>query len=292
MILHGVHTPGGYTNVLDFEAQVGRFCPVVQRFASTNGGNPEWRRADFERILDNGRILVLTLELQGDTAAGSNQPDWSHREILSRRWDARILEWARFVASLSRPSMVVIRLMHEANANWYPWCVGVNGNTYESFSLVWIRVRQMFDSVTPATRFEWSVNGIYPGSADLWQLCPPIELFDQVSIDRYNWTARGPWRTFAELFDPTIYNLRQMLGEIHLAIGETSCAEEDGHSKALWIEGMWDRVEEGGINEVRWFNEDKSDLGAANWLVDTSGEALSSYRQGAQRVLPSRTETK
>jgi hypothetical protein len=167
-------------------------------------------------------------------ANGVEQSDYSLRAIAAGQHDAYITQWARD-AAWGKPYYV--RFAHEANGNWYPWSVDVNGNTSADYVAAWqYMVSILCQASATNARWVWCVNVLYPGATPIDHLYPGDTWVDWVAVDGHNWGNSQDWSNWQSLTEgfgesynalAALMSKRQMIAEV----GST----EAGGNKANWI---------------------------------------------------------
>lgn len=235
--------------------------------------------ADQARALASyGSTPVITWE-PWNPSNGVTQPLYRHAAISAGVHDAYLTRWAQQIKAYG--GRVVLRLMHEGNGSWYPWGVGVNGNTAASYVAAWRHVVAIFDRVGATNaRFRWNPNvdpdpamprfeTFYPG--DAW--------VDSVSLDGYNWGTTqswSSWLSFSETFSGPVSRMLKLTAK-PLHIDETGCPEGAGGDKAAWVRGMFDYVAaRPEIRTVTWFDFAKE----ADWRVLSSQASIDAFKAG------------
>lgn len=284
--VHGVATQN-LASLLAFEEATGRFARSYTYFRSFGAKvNFDWEKSFATELVERGTTPVLTLQPR-DPAGGVDQPAYSHRRIIAGDFDDLLNGWARALREV--PGEVVVRIMHEGNGDWYPWCATVNGNTPASYIRAWRRMWRIFTYAGAGNvTWEWSMNKTYPGATPLESLYPGNGVVERVGFSGYNGGTildRGGWRHFGEIFEASIAEVRRFTTK-PIFIAETSAANGSAGDRAAWIAEMWqwlsDHREVAGMS---WFDFPKDDV---DWRLVTSPEAVAAYRKGAQAVVPAR----
>lgn len=263
----GVATPGLPRDVAPFNDLVEKIGthPQVAVFYKQWYWKAPFPAADCDVLLAGGSVPEVTWE-PWNPAAGVNQPDYSLASIAAGKYDAYLTSWARDIAAWGKP--IRIRLMHEMNGTWYPWCVGVNGNTAADYVAAWRHVRGLFAAV-PNAQWVWCPNIGTPFNL----MFPGSSMVDEVALDGYN--GYGPWTSFEKLFGTDIDHLTRMTSR-PISIGEMGCTEVGG-DKAAWIDGMWSSLAaRPRVNGVVWFNF----AAAHDWRLETPPAALAAFKAG------------
>ncbi len=206
------------------------------------------------------------------------QPRFSLASIIAGKWDPYLTSWASDAKAWGHPFF--LRLNWEMNGNWFPWSVGVNGNTAAQYVQAWRHIHDVFTSVG-ATNVTWvwcpnidpahryaSLKSTYPGDAYV----------DWTGLDGYNWGT--PWRSFDQLFRSTY---RQLVTRVApgkpLVIAETASTEHRG-SKARWITQLLTADLPRAYPRVKafvWFDKFDSSM---DWPLTTSKRARAAFAAG------------
>jgi hypothetical protein len=259
----------------------------IDSFATTTGSRPavyewyqDWASApDFDATRASaaaarGALPVLTWEPWA-AGSGAQQPRYALARIADGEYDAAITGFARQVRDWG--GRLGLRFLHELNAPFYPWGAGVNGNSPADAVAAWRHVRSIFDQVgAHGVVWIWCVNVQAPGYADYSSLYPGDDAVDWVALDGYNGGTAlpwGGWRTPAEVFGPSLDELRR-LSRHPVAITEVASAEQGG-DKAAWIHQLFDLAGEEGVRVLVWFDHDKE----TDWRVTSSPAAAASMRR-------------
>jgi beta-mannanase len=224
---------------------------------------------------------IVTWEIWDWNGAGNN-PTYKLSNILAGNFDTYINSWVSAARAYGKP--VYLRFGHEMNGNWYPWGVGVNGNTPAQFVSVWRKIVTMFRTGGATNvRFVWSPNvvdndkpltGLYPGDAYV----------DMTAMDGYNWgTSQGwsKWQSFDQIFRSTYDQILALAPTKPIIVAETASTESGG-DKAAWIHAAFDNLPTDfpKLRGVIWFDQNKE----TNWQVDSSTASLSAFRDVAGRT--------
>jgi hypothetical protein len=234
-----------------------------------NGANALRRR---------GVVPMLTWEPWNPKAGRKPQPRYSLDRIEAGDHDDYIRSWARQIATWGHP--LWLRFAHEMNGDWYPWGMGVDGNTPEQYRAAWRRVHHIFEEAGARNVvWVWSPNITYRQGTlyPLAGLYPGDDVVDVLAMDGYNWGDNRDhrWKWPGEVFDETMDQLRRTARK-PIVIAETGCAEQGG-DKAEWIErffGWLDRNED--LAGFVWFNLDAEE----DWRITTSRAARRAFAEG------------
>ena len=251
----------------------------VLRFAALAEEAPIDR---LEAISTSGAMPILSLE-PWVPGAGVDQPDYALSTIADGDHDADLTRWADALASWDRP--VLLRFAHEMNGDWYPWAIGVNGNTASDFVEAWNHVHEVFaDAGASKVRFVWAPNVSYSGHTTAFQsLYPGPATVDVLGIDGYNQNGDGRgWTTAEELFGPGLDELRALPGGKPIVVTETATAEGAplGTEKAEWISGLVRFLSDAKrVEGFVWFQADKEQ----DWRFNSTAQAQAAMKLALAR---------
>jgi hypothetical protein len=278
----GVFVPDDYAGSSDLSVvtQMAAASPrYVLRFSSINDEVPI---GQLTALSDSGATPILTLELW-QPGAGPEQPAYSLRRILAGDFDSRLDAWARILADWDRP--VILRTGHEMNSSFYPWSIGVNGNTAQESAAAWRHIRGLFaragaDNVT----FMWCPDASPDRVADMAAAFPGGDAVDLLGLDGYNWGDGDgkSWRSAADIFTAGLAQLRRLDSEHDILIGETASVEgpRSGTDKADWIYGLFDFLAtQERVTGVVWFQAVKE----RDWRFNSSPQTQEAFKQSVAR---------
>lgn len=275
---------------------------LLDQFTNLVGSTPavvmwfqDWVHGEFDPIRMNAvasrnAMPMVTWE-PWDYTNGTNQPAYTLATIATGVYDGFVQKWARDAARWGRP--FYLRFAHEMNGDWYPWGIGVNGNTAAQYIAAWKHVVNIFRNAG-ATNVRWvwcpniggtnngtstgssavSYNAIYPGDMHV----------DWVALDGYNWGTTQSWSDWQEIgiVFGSSYTALSALTAKPMMIAETASAEQGGN-KANWIASGLTTIptQFPRVRAVIWFNEQKE----TDWRVNSSPASLAAYRGVAQSAL-------
>ena len=275
-----VHDSAWNYSLLDsYSSNVGGTPAMALSFndwaANGDGGNV-FPRAMLDAFASRRITPVVTWEPWNWSGSGSDAT-YKLANILAGNFDAYINSWVQGAKAYGKP--IYLRFGHEMNGNWYPWGVGVNGNTPAQYVAVWKKIVTAFRSGGATNvRFVWSPNvvdtdkpltGLYPGDAYV----------DLTAMDGYNWgTTRagaGGWRSFSSIFGSTYGQIASLAPSKPVFVAETASTEYGG-DKAAWIRNAYATIPGSfpRLAGVIWFDQNKE----TDWRVESSSTALSAYR--------------
>jgi hypothetical protein len=251
----------------------------VLRFSSINDHVPIGQLA---ALSDGGATPILTLELW-QPGAGSEQPAYSLRWVLAGDFDSRLDAWARILADWDRP--LILRTGHEMNSSYYPWSIGVNGNTAEESAAAWRYVRGIFDRAGAGNvAFMWCPDASADRVGDNAAAFPGSDAVALLGLDGYNWGEGDgkTWRSAADIFTEPLAQLRRLDGGHDIVIGETASVEgpRSGTDKADWIYGLFDFLAtQERVTGVVWFQAVKE----RDWRFNSSPQAQEAFKQSVAK---------
>jgi beta-mannanase len=233
-----------------------------------------------------GMSISVTWEPWAPECDCVDQPAWSDRMIAGGAHDDYIKMYARSIAAFGRAAggTVTIRLAHEMNGNWYPWGVGVNGNTAADYVAMWRHVHGVFaaERVGNVT-WMWAPNLEYHGATRMAATYPGYAYVDKVGLSGYNF---GPgeyssWRSFDDLYDPSLAKLRAIAPGKPLYVAEIACSSQGG-DKAAWIRDMFVQIRKRPyIAGFVWFDQSPA---ARDWLIENDPASLAAWKAGIARL--------
>lgn len=278
--------PGDASRIDAYAALVGAPPAVVHWFQSW-ARFAEFPTASLDTVVAHGALPMITWE-PWDTSAGVTQPAYALRAIVAGDHDAYIHRWAR--AAVTWDQTLYLRFAHEMNGNWYPWSVGVNGNSAADYVAAWQHVVEIFRAEgATRVRWVWCPNVAYTGSTPFADAYPGDPYVDWMALDGYNRGTSQPgstWRSLRDVFAPS-HDALAALSTRPMMIAEVSSAEEGG-DKAAWIRvGLLTDLPTflPRIRAVVWFDENKE----SDWRVNSSPASLVAFSEvGASPIYQGR----
>jgi len=231
---------------------------------------------DLDAVAARGATPLLTWEPY-DWSQGVDQPEFALKRIESGQFDDYARRYAGALKSWGRP--VMLRFAHEMNGNWYPWSEAVNGNATGDYVAAWRHLHDIFAAEgVKNVSWVWSPNVVYPGSLPLRGLYPGDAYVDIVGIDGYNWGTATTWHTWtppAELFEPTLAEVKLLAPTKRLLIAETASTESGG-DKGIWIQELFTWLHtRPEIEAVVWFDH----LKETDWRIGSSTTSARSFKE-------------
>ncbi len=283
----GVYEPGipndlGHVRQLE-SATRGTFS-ILHWYVHWGAWNPDFNRTNLEIVRQHGSTPLITWE---PWAGVYNDPKWALQAgVLSGRNDAYIRSWAAGLAAYGGP--VLLRFGHEMHDSYYPWAVGVNGNSAADYVAAWRHVHDIF-TLAHASNVQWVWNPNIPTDMTtsiqyqflLSSLYPGDEYVDWVGLDVYNsgtnnwslpyWSRTPSWRSFPDILSEP-YEVVGGISARPLLLPEIATAEAGG-SKPAWIAdsmspatlSMFPRLQ-----GMVWFDVSKEEY----WALGSSPQAL------------------
>jgi hypothetical protein len=248
--------------------QVGRQPAIVLSYK--NWSVEPFYPPELDRVWAGGAISMVTWEPQ--TAQGEGIP---LREIVAGRYDRYIRKSAEAVAEWGKPIMV--RFAQEMNGHWYPWGLGVNGNTARDFREAWHHIFWIFRNHGASNvDWVWSPNEDAGGNHPLAIFYPGDEFVDWVGIDGFCWGGSIGWPSFTSIFGSTYDRIVELTSKPVL-IAETAAGEEGG-DKAAWIASALEKEAPRfpHVRALAWFNDEDP---RADFRVDSSAASLQAFRK-------------
>lgn len=198
---------------------------------------------ELQRVNDAGLIPMITIENQFLGLKDKKQPGL--KDVAEGRYDKYFKECGKRFAQVN--GTVLVRLMHEFNGNWYPWCIANNGNSPELYKSAWRRIVKNFREAGAANvLFVWCPNsGSLPQKP--WNYIidayPGDDVVDIVGTDVYNGAERGTmiWRSFRKEAAETYWLLTKHFPSKPFMICEMASRErsksdgKDAPGKEDWI---------------------------------------------------------
>ncbi len=219
---------------------------------------------------------LVTLE-PWDPRDGQEQSGFALSSVTAGQHDEALHRWARQLASWKHP--ILLRFAQEMNGSWYPWSVGVNGNTAAEYRTAWQRMHTIISSAAPNVSFVWAPNAVTEGTTDFNDCYPGTEFVDYLGLDGYNWgTAPGhQWQSAAKLFSASIATLERLAPDLPILVTEVGCADgSQPELKAQWIREFFSVIETSNrVSGFVWFQMDKE----RDWRFNSSPASTAAFRE-------------
>jgi hypothetical protein len=287
----GLYAPEDYPDAVKkadaYQVLFNRRFPILSFYEAWGRANDQPDLAGIELVLRNGYTPMITWEPwhRPDAREDSgpkpwDQPLFSLAALAGGKYDDYIRTWALSLKKLSSP--IFLRLMHEMNGDWYPWCGTVNGNKPDDFVAAWKHIRSIFRRAgSDKAVWVWSpYSESVPDQSDnqFLDYFPGEDEVDWLALDGYNWGSTkvwSRWQSFAEVFLKGYGQVTRLPGAKPVMIGEVGCAEQGG-DKGGWIAEA-SRVLKDKFTRISgliWFNVDKE----CDWRIESSPESAASFR--------------
>jgi hypothetical protein len=217
----------------------------------------------INKVIDEGYIPLITLEdhfVNPDPNA--EQPNLY--SIVEGHFDSFFGYWAHHIKQIK--GLVYLRIFHEFNGDWYPWCTVKNDKNPQLVAKAYRYIHNIFkENNVTNVRFVWCPNSMSIPQESwnfIMEAYPGDEYVDCVGLDIYNGAGRSSlWRSFRKEGIENYFVLTQRLPSKPLFICEVASRErrggEQGQNKAEWIEEMSEAVKTdmSKIKLLAWFNE-------------------------------------
>jgi beta-mannanase len=242
-----------------------------QPFA-TDGGAQQNQYPSVDRInkvIESGYVPMITLEDHFvNVKPGMQQPNLY--SIVEGHFDSFFKAWANQIRQVK--GVVLLRILHEFNGDWYPWCLANNDKDPKLLIKAFRHIHDMFtQSNVTNVKFIWCPNSMsWPQES--WNFImdayPGDEYVDYVGLDIYNGAGKDPtvWRSFRKEGMENYFVLTQRLPNKTLFVCETASREREAgesasaQNKAEWIRQMSEALgtDMSGVRLLAWFNEKKT----------------------------------
>lgn len=183
-------------------------------------------------------------------------------------YDYYFAEWARTISKAR--GTVLVRLLHEFNGNWYPWCIVNNDKNPKLYIKAYRHIVDIFrKNGAHNVKFVWCPNSIATPQ-ESWNYFmdayPGDEYVDFAGLDIFNGAGQSgvpQWRSFRHEGIDAYALITQKLPQKPLILCETSSRErlpeEKGYytDKADWIRTQAEALKS-DMSKFRlmvWFNE-------------------------------------
>ena len=288
LAMGGLSAPLNSKSAFDaFVSLTGRVPAIWAVWVSWGGANdrnlpPRWL---MEYVRSRGSMPLIIWQPVDSAHQGADT--FRFDRIAAGQHDAYLHRFASVLRAYGGP--VILRFAHEFEGYWFPWRIGLAGNTRDTFIAAWRHIWDIFrgpQPEAPNARFLWSPHGC--DCADkLTPLWPGDQYVDYIGMSVYNWAAlhrNTPWRSMARLVRARMAGIVR-LPRKPIIVSETGSTHYGGN-KADWLrEGYnalyyrWPRVV-----GVLYMNVDMGTQGVNGHREDwrlrlpSNGSALRAYR--------------
>jgi beta-mannanase len=239
------------------------FQPFGKDDGSITGHYPSIER--INKIISEGYIPMITLE-NHFINADKNAPQPNLYSIVEGHYDSFFGYWANQIKQVK--GTVMLRILHEFNGDWYPWCVSNNNKDPKLLARAYGYIRTIFkqNNVTNV-KFIWCPNSMslpQENWNNIMDAYPGNDYVDYVGMDIYNGAGKSIlWRSFRKEGIENYFILTQKFPTKPLLICEIASRErkanepKNAQDKAEWIKQMSEalKTDMSKIKMITWFNE-------------------------------------
>jgi mannan endo-1,4-beta-mannosidase len=255
--------PGSYNGIDQFAQAIGRQPNLVSYYSSWL----EPFQTGFARTAaEHGALTVVQIDPENVSLAS----------IAAGNYDAYLQSYAAAVKAFG--GQLVLSFGHEMNGDWYSWAD--HRTAPAVFVQAWRHVVTVFRMAGASNvKWLWTVNVITAGSvtvANPGPWWPGSSYVNWVGLDGYYYS---PLTSFAQVFAPTIVQIRQLTHSDPILISETGALSNIGQQAK--ITDLFSGVSAYDLLGFMWFDED---FDGQDWRI-TSPQALKTYRQDAQAYM-------
>jgi autotransporter-associated beta strand protein len=282
----GLTSSSDWLAVTNFVINAQKDVSIVNNFDSwtdsstSTNGTQTFPTTEMNDIRHHGSIPMFTWQPQNGTEGVTQSFTLSN--IANGAYDTYISNWATSAKNWEHPFF--LRLAHEMNGNWYPWCASVNGNTPGQYIQMWQHVHDIFTSVgaTNAT-WVWCVNVVPGMRTPISQLYPGDNYVDWLALDGYNRLA-NPWQDFQAIAAETVTQLTNIAPGKPIMVAETGCNQTNNptETKAQWLLNVLTNYlpqVQPRIKAWVYFNSTNTSDGN-DWRITVPAGAVTGYQQG------------
>ncbi len=243
------------------------FQPFSLEGSSDKKHYPSMER--INKVIQEGYVPMITLENHFVSAnPGIKQPNLY--SITEGHFDSFFADWAKQIKEVN--GIVLLRILHEFNGDWYPWCIVKNDKNPKLLVKAFQHIHDIFKAQKVTNvKFIWCPNSMsFP--QEKWNFImdayPGNEYVDFVGLDIYNGAGNGlpVWRSFRKEGIENYFILTQRLASKPLFICETASRErkesesKSAQDKAEWIKQMSMALtsDMSKIKLLTWFDEKES----------------------------------
>lgn len=228
---------------------------------------------ELDLIAREGHIPVISWEPH-EFSVSFGTEIYSLDDIADGVYDDLIKD--DFEAIGRHDGIVYLRFAHEFNegSGWYPWSIGINGNTAEQYVDAWRHLVELSEEYEADNiRWIWSPNATnFLPQNTLEAAYPGDQYVDMVGIVGY----LGPlFPTFEERFDETIIEIRDF-SDKPIIITETGAAPNTPNRNDAVCQYMLDLQESEDVIGFVWFDKNARE----DWRIADAEESFKSGLQG------------
>lgn len=242
----------------------------------------------INKVIRAGYIPMITLEDHFVNASShAKQPNLY--SIVEGHFDSFLGYWAHQIKDVE--GTVLLRILHEFNGDWYPWCTVKNDRNPYLVAKAFRYIVNIFrENNVRNVKFVWCPNSMSVPQESwnyIMDAYPGDDYVDIVGLDIYNGAGTGEgvdiWRSFRREGIENYFILTEKLPSKPLLVCETASRErkrgEDGQTKAEWIADMARalKTDMSRIKLLAWFDEKHS------FKVSSGKESLESFTKYLNR---------
>jgi hypothetical protein len=220
----------------------------------------------INKVIKAGYIPMITLEDHFvNASAHTIQPNLY--SLVEGHFDSFFGYWAHQIKEVE--GTVLLRILHEFNGDWYPWCTVKNDNNPYLVAKAFRYIVNIFrQNNVSNVKFIWCPNSMSVPQESwnyIMDAYPGDDYVDLVGLDVYNGAGNGSavdiWRSFRKEAIENYFILTQQAASKPFLICETASRErrgtEGGQTKGQWIREMSTAVKTdmSKIRLVAWFDE-------------------------------------
>ncbi len=255
----GVFTGSNPNTIADFEKRVTENPDYLAYFVHWGNGGGKLPSYLKKSAYEKDRTLIVFWEASDYIIGGTDQPEYSYRNILAGNWDTYFQDFAQQLALYEGP--VILVPFSELNGNWTPWSGTKNGNTPAEAVQAYQYVHGFF-AKNKNVSFGWAVNAAsVPNTPEnqIEHYYPGDAYVDYVGVDGFN--MGSPWLSFDALFGQALSKLNTYAKPVLIF----SFASAEGAQKSAWLHDALNVQLPKHPSVVGWiyFNQNKE----RNWLL-------------------------
>ncbi len=270
----------------NFKPECEKKLGVVHFFQpfATDGGNKQNHYPSEDRInkvINEGYIPMITLE-NHFVNADPNMKQPNLYSIVEGHFDIFFENWAKQIKQVK--GTVLLRILHEFNGNWYPWCISNNDKNPKLLIKAFQHIHNIFKAKNVTNvKFIWCPNSMSIPQ-EKWNYImdayPGDEFVDYLGIDVYNGAGEGAvWRSFRKEGIENYFILTQEISVKPLFICEVASRERRSSESKLsqnkheWIKQMSETLKSdmSKIRLLTWFNEKET------FKINSSSDSKNAY---------------
>lgn len=223
---------------------------------------------DLNGLIDLGYLPMVTFEAHFAAKEGEKVVQPNLYSVTEGWFDHYFEQWAQELRTVK--GTVLLRIFHEFNGNWYPWCIALNDKDPQLYISAFRRVVDIFRANgADNVRFVWCPNSMSTPQEG-WNLMtdayPGDAYVDVIGLDVFNGAGQQGvpvWKSFRYEIADSYFLLTQRFPSKPLILCETSSRErmegETGHllQKADWMREQADalRTDYAKVRMAVWFNQ-------------------------------------